>query len=179
MKISKTARSAAGLVIQVLVPALLVVAVRSISLNTGPASAAASQPDPEPIPAAPAPQPEEFALSPAAVRQTQDALKSAGNIIVRDPFVSSALKTEDAAIARLLPLDGQDRPVAPPPPRPPSMRISSIAVGRETVAVINDRVVRIGDRIDADWTVVRIDAASEAVTIALSDGTEQTFTISH
>lgn len=175
MKISQSVQNGSSLLAQIAIPGLLVIGVRMMTLSDGPASASASitsrqdaSQNSPPIP--------EFVLDPSAQRQIDEAAKVAGVPIQRDPFASTAFRVEDPSIGALLinpPAPASDRAVTAP-----QLRLTSIAGGRETIAVINDRVARVGDTVSEGWTIAEIDASSETVVIEHTTGARETYWIS-
>lgn len=175
MKITDSFRSGTALAVQVVLPAVMVFGARALILNGGPASASASQAGANDPVAIPQVAPEDFSLTPTDTRQIEDAKLIADQPIARDPFVSSFLTSEDSAVAKLLPIGVE--PPAPPPaaPKAPAIRLSSIISGRTTVAVVNDRVSKVGDKIDDDWKLIEINTAANSITIEHTTGLQETF----
>ncbi|HRJ49548.1 MAG TPA: hypothetical protein PKU91_03380, partial [Phycisphaerales bacterium] len=68
--------------------------------------------------------------------------------------------------------------VAESSPRVPTLRLSSIASGRDLVAVINGAVRRVGDSVGDDWTIERIDHSTGTVTIEHASGATETISLS-
>ncbi|HLO42083.1 MAG TPA: hypothetical protein VK176_13740 [Phycisphaerales bacterium] len=176
MKISRRAASCVTLVLQVVAPALLVAGIRAISIHGGPARASAApgalQRD-QPAPAGPE---EVLSLSDGEIDQLRLASTLSATPISRNPFVSSAIKSGEVDIKTLL-VEEPTEDERPAAIEIPEIELTSIADGREKIAVINGRVSRIGDTILDGWTLREIDAGDQFIVLHHSTGVEQEYAL--
>jgi hypothetical protein len=176
MKISTRAGSAVLLVLQIVAPAMSVIVVRTLSLEGGPATASASSVASVPQDTAQAMP--EIALTPEEEKQLAAARQLSGMEIARNPFYSEVFKSTELDIKTLLveePTE-DDRPVAL---EVPDVEVTSLAEGREKIAIINGKVIRIGEPVLEGWTLASIDVTSQSVLLRHTTGVEHEYQIVH
>jgi hypothetical protein len=174
MKISARATSAMLLVLQIVAPAMSVVVVRTLSLEGGPSIASAApagdiastslQPTPE------------IVMTPEDDKRLANAQRLSGMEISRNPFYSEVFKSTELDIKTLLveePTE-DDRPIAI---EVPDVEVTSLTEGREKIAIINGKVMRIGEAVLEGWTLASIDVNSQSVLLRHSTGIEHEYQI--
>ncbi|MCK6475640.1 MAG: general secretion pathway protein GspB [Phycisphaerales bacterium] len=177
MKITESVRGASVVAAQVAVPLCMVLGIRMMTLDGGPARASAAA-TPTPTLEMPAPVAEEPGMDELTSRQVAEAGRVATLPIERDPFWSRAFASEDPSTVALAPLPGMPGDETPKPAQLPSLKFTSVASGRETVAVINGKVCRVGDQVAPEWTLFEIDPSSNTVTVEHATGQRETVTLS-
>lgn len=177
MKKVQVAKSVSLVALQVAIPAALLVGARWMALGNGPARASAASSPAAPMPEPWSVEPEETIDEPTR-RMLEAGLSRTGAVIARDPFHSPAFEGGNAALAGLMPAIASESEAAESAPRLPALRLSSIASGRDLVAVINGSVRRVGDSVGDDWTIERIDHITGTVTIEHASGATETISLS-
>lgn len=137
-------------------PVAVVLALRMLAPIAGPqpASAAAATSDPAAVP------PSAAVYSPGQVEAARHAAARVIEVGMPSPFILPEVPRPSAG-ATIPPVH---QPVASPQPRA-EFRLSAIIGGRETVAVINGKVRRVGEEPAPGWKVESIDANGGKVTL--------------
>lgn len=168
---------AMGLVaMQVAIPSSMVVGARWMSMRDGPARASATTPASAATPEAWSVE-AEGEIDAQARRLLEAGQARIGVPIERDPFHSTAFGGSESVLDGLLPVAGSGGEIEEAP-KAPALRLSSIASGRDVVAVINGAVRRVGDSVGGEWTIERIDHSAGTVTIEHPSGATETIAIS-
>jgi hypothetical protein len=166
-------RSRALAVLAAITPFALVFALRELTSVERPAAAAA-QPAPSPAPIVAPPPP-----APPTTRQTRalewvrahQSFAALPDPMARPQPPAPEPASEPTPTPPTTPTVVVTPAPAPDAPAMPAWTVSGLmGQGPEAVAIINDRIVRIGDDVGSGWMLVEVDARARTATLRHADG---------
>lgn len=177
MNLQNTIKTCSSLLVQLAIPAILVVGVRAMTLRDGPSSASAAVPTSQTAPKPPPTEPLDTEPDEASKVQLVEAAKIARVPIARNPFVSDAFKSDDPVAPSLF-LDPKTVQKGEPQITAPELRLTSIVAGREPVAVIDGRILRVGEDAAPGWKITAINIKEQTVVIEHASGLREEYGLS-